>query len=371
MSATPLNKFIIVGTRIDRYIGTGITHVVIPAGITEIGNGVFSPLGDSGAKEIESLVIPNSVKKIGKLAFFRAINLRTVTIPESVHTIGSYVFNSCPNLTIRTTLGSCAQKYALKNNIHLTLVTKAEMATELAAAQSNAMPRPTPPAPNPAPRPVPPEPKPTPKPMPPKPTPSVEPKRAEVKKNRKFYLFTYLGDMSYYYLNSSLSGMFSGNHYWDHKYNDIVLRPATKREEAKILKVPRCLYAYEEDDVFYEFFTGKLIGRRRKHTVNRDNRAIRYDIVERNGYILTAFKDFGVWTVHYHTIASLPAEKFRDEVQKYLPYRSHVTSEMDRLLCSIDKQYERLSAVANAKKEYANRKKQEDESWLDDFINNR
>lgn len=362
MSATPLSNFKIVGTKINCYVGTGIAHVVIPSGITEIENGAFSPLNPtngSGAAEIETLVIPDSVTKIGKIAFFCARNLKSITIPESVCTIGFSVFDNCPNLTIRTTSGSYAQKYALQHNIRITCISKAEMAAELTAAQRNIAPRLTTPAPTP---------RPTPSAQ--KTTPAVEPKRDEVRKNRKFYCFTYLGNMRYYYLDNSLLGMFSGNSYWDHHYNDIILRPATKHEEAKIFAVPRCLYAYEEDGVFYEFFTGKLIGKRQCHHLPKSY-VSDVDIVERNGYILTAFKNFGCWTTPYHTIISLSAEKFRDEVQKYMQYRSHVTSEMDNLLHSIDKQYERLSAVANAKKEYANRKKQNDESWLDDFIKNR
>ncbi len=50
-------------------------------------------------KEIEDLVIPNSIEQIGYCTFVGCSNLKSVTIPNSVKTIGGYAFSGCSGLT--------------------------------------------------------------------------------------------------------------------------------------------------------------------------------------------------------------------------------------------------------------------------------
>ncbi len=156
MSATPLSMFKVTGTRIDYYLGDNRNRIVIPDGITEIATLAFPSF--ESAKIIESIVIPSSVTKIGKHAFFIGRNLKTVTIPESVRIIEDPAFYNCPNVIIRTTHGSFAYHYAIKHRIPVRTLTSYQMAEELAETRSNAIPTPTPkPVP---PKPTPPAPKP-------------------------------------------------------------------------------------------------------------------------------------------------------------------------------------------------------------------
>ena len=47
---------------------------------------------------IESIVIPDSVKNIGCLVFYECKSLTSIEIPDSVKTIGDYAFECCINL---------------------------------------------------------------------------------------------------------------------------------------------------------------------------------------------------------------------------------------------------------------------------------
>lgn len=73
--------------------GKEVTEVVIPDGITAIGNCTFI-----GCSELTSITIPNSVKSIDNYAFHSCNGLTSITIPDSVETIGYYCFYQCTNL---------------------------------------------------------------------------------------------------------------------------------------------------------------------------------------------------------------------------------------------------------------------------------
>ncbi len=70
--------------------GEEITDLVIPDGVTRIGNYAFYDC--SG---LTSVTIPDSVKSIGNDAFRNCSGLRSVTIPDSVTSIGFDVFRNC------------------------------------------------------------------------------------------------------------------------------------------------------------------------------------------------------------------------------------------------------------------------------------
>ena len=71
-----------------------ITEVVIPEGVTNIGEGVFWDC--TGLTEV---IIPDGVTSIENYAFAGCRNLVSVTVPESVTSIGAYAFQSCESLT--------------------------------------------------------------------------------------------------------------------------------------------------------------------------------------------------------------------------------------------------------------------------------
>ncbi len=94
---------------------TEIINLVIPDGVTGIGNCAFS--GCSGLNSVSipnsvtsindyafnnsgltSITIPNSVTSIGKEAFGYCFDLTSVTIPNSVTTIGEAAFSGCREL---------------------------------------------------------------------------------------------------------------------------------------------------------------------------------------------------------------------------------------------------------------------------------
>ena len=73
--------------------GQLVTSVVIPNGVTSIGDYAFAGYG-----RIESVTIPDSVTSIGKEAFSYCEGLKTIDIPNSVTSIGEDAFSCCTGL---------------------------------------------------------------------------------------------------------------------------------------------------------------------------------------------------------------------------------------------------------------------------------
>ena len=74
--------------------GEEVTDIVIPDGVTSIGDYVFY-----GCSDLTSVDIPNNVTSIGDGAFYWCSGLTSVDIPNSVTSIGDYAFAYCYGLT--------------------------------------------------------------------------------------------------------------------------------------------------------------------------------------------------------------------------------------------------------------------------------
>ena len=109
--------------------------IAIPDGVTSIGNAAFLfckglksisipngiiVIGDSlfsGCASLGSVYIPKNVTSISNNAFAGCENLRNIYIPKEVVSIGSNVFGGAPGVTITGVAGSCAEIYARANSI--------------------------------------------------------------------------------------------------------------------------------------------------------------------------------------------------------------------------------------------------------------
>ena len=97
-----------------------IRKVVIKEGITEIGNFNFMK-----CKNLESVQLPSSLKKIWERAFWKCESLKEIKIPDSVEVIATRAFSSCGRIReaasrkgmdesqITGATSSYARKYAL------------------------------------------------------------------------------------------------------------------------------------------------------------------------------------------------------------------------------------------------------------------
>lgn len=76
-----------------RYSGKSEKNIVIPEGVTEIGDNAFN-----GNITFQSVVIPEGVKSIGESAFYACYGLKEVSLPQSLESIGDYAFNQCNDI---------------------------------------------------------------------------------------------------------------------------------------------------------------------------------------------------------------------------------------------------------------------------------
>lgn len=79
--------------------------------VTSIGRGFI------GVESMRTVVIPDTVKSIGKHAFTHMEMQTDVWIPASVTMIDETAFEDCGDICIHTPAGSCAQAFAIAHNI--------------------------------------------------------------------------------------------------------------------------------------------------------------------------------------------------------------------------------------------------------------
>ena len=72
---------------------------IIPQGATIISDSAFSEQKWLDSKELKSIIIPDTVTRIGDCAFFGCENLTSIVLPDSITEIGEYAFYGCEKLT--------------------------------------------------------------------------------------------------------------------------------------------------------------------------------------------------------------------------------------------------------------------------------
>ena len=87
-----IKDFVIEDGVLEEYTGND-AEVVIPEGVTSIGDSAFS-----GCTNLTAITIPDSVTSIGNYAFGECTKLTTITIPDSVTSIGGNAFWGCKGL---------------------------------------------------------------------------------------------------------------------------------------------------------------------------------------------------------------------------------------------------------------------------------
>lgn len=102
VSTEKLGESIIAHTYQD---GKGIIRFDKP--VTNIGDDAFY-----GCRNLQSIVLPDSVVTIGDRAFHYCLSLTTITIPNSVTEIGNWAFVGCKSLTSITIPDSVTNLHA-------------------------------------------------------------------------------------------------------------------------------------------------------------------------------------------------------------------------------------------------------------------
>lgn len=73
---------------------SGLTSIAIPSGVTFIGGSAFS-----GCSSLTSIDLPSGIKDIGSGTFTNCSSLTNIAIPSGVTFIGSFTFSMCSSLT--------------------------------------------------------------------------------------------------------------------------------------------------------------------------------------------------------------------------------------------------------------------------------
>lgn len=88
------SDFQVEKTVLKKYLGKD-NHVLVPDGITVIGDGAFK-----NHKEIISITLPDNIIAIGHYSFFGCKKLTSIELPDTLTSIGNFSFKGCKNLPV-------------------------------------------------------------------------------------------------------------------------------------------------------------------------------------------------------------------------------------------------------------------------------
>ena len=97
-----------IGDRV--FMNSGLVHIVVPK------CNKITDLAFLDCTKLKDVVISKGTRSVG-FAFSRCTALEKISIPNSVKSIDRGVFYQCPNITIHAPVGSYAETYAKENNI--------------------------------------------------------------------------------------------------------------------------------------------------------------------------------------------------------------------------------------------------------------
>lgn len=106
-TGTPMFSFVDDGTGagyvLSKYVGTE-ANITVPATykgkpVTGIGDEAFSKIGSGKDTTTQSIILPASIRTIGRWAFGALQNMQSITLNEGLESIGSYAFQYCNSLT--------------------------------------------------------------------------------------------------------------------------------------------------------------------------------------------------------------------------------------------------------------------------------
>ena len=99
------------------FYGCNIKNIYLGEGITVIGGGTSQFGAFEDCAGIESVIIPDSVSRIGAAAFKNCSSLKTAVVSDSVTEIADDAFDGCDNLTILCFKNSYVYSYAQAQGI--------------------------------------------------------------------------------------------------------------------------------------------------------------------------------------------------------------------------------------------------------------
>ena len=101
------------------FFDSNIESIVIPDSVKSIGYEAFYY-----CESLESIIIPDSVKLIGYYAFENCINLKSIVISNSVKSIGKHAFRFCENMKSLSFKGKTMKQVKAMENYPFGIIDK-------------------------------------------------------------------------------------------------------------------------------------------------------------------------------------------------------------------------------------------------------